>query len=499
MTDDLDWEKAFLWQKVSQPHCEARWVRHFPCPALDIPLEDFPQEILKWGLTIRLSESTDREWLEFAAAVLNAVARDPLEPATAADVPWRDVKSMARGIIAQLERENNLEAIAMGDRVREHQMARDDYKSFFRFRDSDRKPLGMGFRGTRDVFLLDDEYLTDFLNRAGQRGPSGLRKRSDVKLISFLNSVDAAKVTTLAVSPRPFREKRTRLYLCYAVVRTFPNLKKLLLTSIGTVDSDPTHPWSVKTQEVRLGTIQDLAEHEVRENEGISFMDRPDEDPGALFDIANMSPELIEATGAHVDGKGRALAGKPARTPMVAYGVAAGLLHDPAVARAGDVDDEVKDNPPFVDSVQYALTGAFRVITRRKEAAALATRAETLSKLMNRPTKLPRPVRSPRESARPVARLYRRTEVTPEGFVEWVWGHAGRLVHRAEGPLEEASETDPGSEASLPAEEVGPVDREYARVEPLLLVYDRDSFDGNVQSGWTGFGPGVDMSHFRTI
>lgn len=491
MSDDLDWEKAFLWQKVSNPHCDASWIQEFPCPALDLPLENFPGAILRWGLAMRARKRTTRESLDFAAAVLNAAGRDPSEPTPVSEVPWRNVKVMALNIIRRLERKNNREAAAMAARVREHQNARDDYQSFFRFRDSDRKPFGMGFRGTRDVLLLDDEFLTDFISRASQRGPLGQRKRSDVKLVSFLNSLDAAKVTTVAVSARAFGKRKTRRYLCYAVVRTFPNLQRLLLTSIGTADLDRERPSWTASQYARFGEIQDFVDREVRENGGSSFVAQHREDAAAHFDVANMSPELIEATGAYAEGRGRVLDGDPARTPLVAYGIAAGLLHDPAAqARNGD-----KVDPPLVDDVQFYLSAAFQVFMRRREAAAQATRAETLSKLNGGRTMIPRPVRGPPGSAQPVARLYRRTEVTPKDFLEWVREHQAKLHRRALWD-EDASETDPESEASLPAVEVGPPDREYARVEPFLLIYNRDSFDRNVQSGWAGFGPGVDMSHF---
>lgn len=492
MTDDLDWEKAFLWQKVSMPYCMARWIQKFPCPALDLPLEYFPEEILRRGLTMRLSKTKGREGLEFAAAVLNAVpTRDLSGPPPFYDVPLRNVKSLAREIIRQLERKNYPEAIAMGNRVRGHQRARDDYRFFFRFRDSNRKPLGMGFRGTRDALLLVDEYLTDFLSRAGQRGALGQHRRSDAKLVSFLNSVDAAKVTTVAVSPRPFRDKRTRMYLCYAIVRTFPNLQRLLLVSVGTIDSEPEVMWRTKTQHARFGNLEDFAGLEVYENGDSSFVARPTEDLAARFDVENMSPELIEATGAYADGRGRPLEGDPARTPLVAYGVATGLLHDPATHPQND--DKV--DPPFVDDVQDVLSSAFRVFFRAKEAAGLATRAVMLSKLQCRPTMLPRPVvRGPPGPYQPVSN--RRIEVKSEDFLEWVQEHEAKLIRRAV-PDEEASETDPDSEPSLPAAEIGPVNRLYARVEASFLVFDRDSFDRNVQSGWMGFGPGVEMSHFR--
>lgn len=494
MTDDLDWEKAFLWQKVSRSYCEADWIQEFPCPALDLPLEEFPEAILRRGLTLQASKRTVRESLDFAAAVLNAAGRDPSQPAPASDVPWRNVKVMALNIIRRLERKDNREAAAMAARVRAHQRARDDYRSFFRFRDSDRKPFGMGFRGTRDALLLDDEFLADFMKRASQRGVFGQRKRSDVKLISFLNSIDAGKVTTVAVSASAFRERRSRLYLCYAIVRTFPNLQRLLLTSIGTVDLDPGRPWQTTFQFARFGEIQDFADREVRENGGSSFVAPPREDPAAHFDVANMSPELIKATGAYADGRGRALSGDPARTPLIAYGVGAGLVHDPAT----QAPDDDKVDPPLVDSVQFCLSTAFQVFFHRKEAAAQATRAETMAKLDGRRTMIPRPVRGPLGSAQPVARLYRRTEVTPEDFLEWVREHQAKLRRRA-ALDEDASETDPDSEASLPAAEVGPVERDYARVEPFLLVYNRDAFDRNVQSGWAGFSPGVDLSHFGRV
>lgn len=496
MTDDLDWEKAFLWQKVSRPFCEADWIQEFPCPALDRPLDQFPEAILKRGLSMRISKSTTREALDFAAAVLKAPARDPSEPAPAPDVPWRNVKTMAIDIIGQLEKKGNRRAVALAVKVREHQRARDDYHSFFRFRDADRKPTGMGFCGTRDVFLLDDEYLTDFLRRAGQRGALNRRKRSDVKLVSFLTSGDAAKVTTVAVSARAFHDPRARTYLCYAVVRTFPNLQRLLLTSIGVADRDPSRPRSNPSQYGRLGEMEHLAEREVRDNGGSSFLARCREDPAARFDIANMSPKLIKATGAYADGRGRVLAGEEARTPVVAYGLGAGLLHDPSAQSQGD---KAAADPPLVEAVQYVLSAAFSVFSRQREAAARATRLETLSKLEGRRTRLPRPVhRGPRGSPQPAARLYRRTEVTPENLWEWAREAYAKQQRRAV-PDDEASETDPDSEASLPAAEVGPADREYALVEAVVLVYDRDAFDGNVRSGWAGFGPGVELSHFGAV
>lgn len=221
-------------------------------------------------------------------------------------------------------------------------------------------------------------------------------------------------------------------------------------------------------------------------------MARPTEDLAARFDVANMSAELIEATGAYTDGRGRALEGDPARTPLVAYGVAKGLLHDPATHPQNDH----KVDPPYVDDVQDVLSSAFRVFFRAKEAAGLATRAVTLSKLQRRQTMLPRPVvRGPPGPYQPVARLYRRIEVTSEDFLEWVQEHEAKLIRRAV-PDEKASETDPDSEPSLPAAEMAPVNRLYARVEASFVVFDRDSFDRNVQSGWMGFGPGVEIAHF---
>lgn len=494
MTDDLDWEKAFLWQRVSLSYFDVSWVQKFPCPGLDLPLEQFPESILKWGQRIGAKKATTREALDFAAAVLSATGRDPSEPAPVSDAPWRDVQLGALNALRQLQRrKDNSEAAAMATKVREHQRARDDYASFFRLRDSRRKPTGLGFRGTRDVLLLDDEYLNDFLRRAAQSRPLGRRKRSDVKLVSFLNSVDAGKVTTVAVSAAAFRDMRARTYLCYAVVRTFPNLKRLLLTSIGV---DPRDIGG-RLRPRRLADMRDLADREVRKNGGDSFLAPPREDAAARFDVANMSPGLIKATGAYADGRGRALAGDSARTPVVAYGVGAGLLVDPEARARGDGDGD-GGGPPLVEGVQHALTAAFDVFTHLKETAAAVARAETLSKLERRRTMLPRPVRRgpPGTAAQPVERLYRRTEVTPEGFFNWVVAHAAKLSRRDPVPEELASETDPESEASLPAAEVGPATRKYARVESVVLAYNRELFDRNVRSGWTGYGPGVDMSHF---
>lgn len=489
---DLDWEKAFLWQKVSSPWCDVDWLQEFPYPALDLPLLSFPEAILRRGMTIRLNEASPLEALEFAAAVLKTRGRNPPEPTPAWGVPWRDVKELAVNIVERLEARGIRGAVAMAAKIREHQQAMDDYRSFFRFRDANRKPRGMGFRGTRDTLLLDDEYLTDFLNRAGQNRALAQHRRSDVKLVSFLNSRDAAKVTIVAVSAQAFREQKARMYLCYAIARTFPNLERLLLTSIGTTGRETARLWGVTPQQPRFAGLQALADEEIRRNGGSSFLAQPREDPVPLFDVSYMSPALIKATGAYADGRGRALSGEPSRTPLVAYGVKAGLLHDPA-------NDHQEEDPPSVQAIQNMLTATFKVIVRRKEAEALLARLDARAKLEGRRTRLPRPVRSAAGgSARPAERLYRRSEVIPEDQAEWTRDFLARKARRRAAWVTDdlGSETDPDSEPSLPASEVGPADREYARVEPLVLIYDRDAFDSNVLRGWTGFGPGVDLSHF---
>lgn len=491
---DLDWENAFLWQKISSPWCDVDWLQDFPYPALELPLLSFPEAILRRGMTIRLNEPSPLEALEFAAGVLKTPGRDPSEPTPAWNMPWRDVKELAVHIVETFERRGIRGAVAMAAKVREHQRAMDDYRSFFRFRDANRKPRGMGFRGKRDTLFLDDEYLTDFLNRAGQSRAPAQRRRSDVKLVSFLNSRDAAKVTIVAVSAQAFREQKARTYLCYALARTFPNLERLLLTSIGTADRETTRLWGITPQKPRFAGFQALVDEEIRRNGGSSFLAQPREDPGARFDVTNMSPALIKATGAYADGRGRALAGEPSRTPLVAYGILAGLLHDPA--RPVNDHQEGQD-PPSVKAVQEMLTAAFKDVIRRKKSEALLARLEARAKLEGRRTMLPRPVRGAVVgSPRPAERLYRHSEVIPEDEAEWTREHLAKKARRHGVTDDLGSETDPDSEPSLPAAEVGPLDREYAQVEAFVLIYDRDAFDRNVQRGWTGFGPGVDLSHF---
>lgn len=491
---NLDWEKAFLWQKVSSPWCDVDWLQEFPYPALDLPLLSFPEAILRRGMTIRLNDAAPLEALEFAAAVLKTPGRNPSEPTPAWGVPWRDVKELAVHFVERFERRGIRGAVAMAANIREHQRAMDDYRSFFRFRDANRKPRGMGFRGTRDTLFLDDEYLTDFLNRVGQCSNPAQRRRSDVKLVSFLNSRDAAKVTIVAVSAQAFREQKARMYLCYALARTFPNLERLLLTSIGTTERETARLWGVTPQQPRFAGLQALVDEEIRRNGGSSFLAQPREDLVPLFDGPKMSPALIKATGVYADGRGRALAGEPSRTPLVAYGVKAGLLHDPA----RPVDDRQEDQePPSVKAVQDMLTAAFKAIIRRKEVEALLMRLDARAKLEGRRTRLPRPVRGAAGvAARPAERLYRRSEVIPENQAVWTRDFFARKARRRVVTDDLASETDPDSEPSLPASEVGPVDREYAQVAPFVLIYDRDAFDRNVLRGWTGFGPGVDLSHF---
>jgi hypothetical protein len=497
---DLGWEKAFLWQTVSSLRCDAAWVQEFPYPALEVPLRWFPEAILRRGMTMHLSETPPLEALDFASAVLRTPGRGRSDPEPSLDTPWRDVKQLAVRIIEALERRGHPGAVAMAAKIRDHERARDDYRSFFRFRDADRKPTGMGFRGTRDIFFLDDQYLTDFLNRANQTGALSRRIRSDVRLISFLNSLDAAKVTTLAVSASAFRKQKARAYLCYVIARTFPNLKRLHLTSVGPVDGELARGWGITPQQPRFAKIQNLVKQEIRLNGGSSYLPRPHEDTIARFDIINMSRAMVNITGAYAHGGGRITAGEPSWTPLVAFGIRAGLIHDPDPDQtlAGQTQD-----PPFVKAVQHMLSAAFRLVIRRREAAAQAARAEALAKLEGRRTKIPRPVRGLRGLRGlfgAAQRLYRRSEVTPQDVKEWVVAHVAKTRHRAASVREvEAEVTDHKSEDSLQAREVGPFDREYARVEPFVLICDRNVFDSNVQSGWTGFGPGVDLSHFGCI
>lgn len=499
--EDLDWENAFLWQKVSSSRCKADWIQDFPYPALDMALPYFPEAILRHGMSFRMSKATENEALEFAAAVFNSTARGPSDPEPDFNVEWKDIRSMARSLVTQLERHGSRRATDMAVEMREHQKAMRDYNSFFRFRDSHRKPTGMGFRGSRDIFFLDDDFVTDFLDRAGQYGAPSVRMRSDVKLIPFLNSPDAAKVTILMVSAQAFREPRKRTHLCYAIARTFPNLESLRLTSIGTVGDETAARWEITPEFwFRTGDFERLAEEEIRRNGGSSYIQGAREDAQALFELSFMSPALIRATGAYADGRGRSLAGEPSRTPLVAFGISAGLLHDPEPAADQQLPaDQGGQDPPFIAAVQHMLTAAFRVMARRREAAAQATRAEALAKLEGRRTMLPRPVvGGPAWGFWSADRLYRPSEARLEDFRWLAQEHIARehRRHACADPEHVSSETEPESAHPVPAVDIGPWTREYARVEATVLVYDRDAYDNNVCNGWTGFGPGVDLSYF---
>ncbi|KAL1875809.1 hypothetical protein Daus18300_003000 [Diaporthe australafricana] len=486
ISDDLDWETTFLWQKVSSQRVQASWIQALPVPALDLPLELFPQTLLRQGATMRTRESTPRELLDFATAVLNTSGTETAAAlAPAAGVPLRNIKGHALHIIKQFERLHDPEAVAMAARVRAHEQAKAEMQSFIRFRDSERKPTGMGFRTAKDMLFLDDQFLTDFLRRARQHGLQNRRMRSDVKLVCFLNSQDAAKIRTIAVSSSPFQNPPSRHYLCYSIARTFPNLERLFLASIGVFDNVPEHPWYSSRQFSRLRRLEKFAADEVDlGNGGRSFSAQFLEDPTALFDPANMSTELKKATGAHANGRGRALAGTPARTPIVAHGVKAGLLRDPA-SRHRD-----QQPAPLVGAVQRELSAAFADMLRGKQEAARASRAEALSRLEGRRTRLPRPS-APGATTR---RRYRREEPRVEPR-QWVWAHYQKARRRYARPDDDSS-SEPESEASVAADEV--VSRrpgDSPRVEPFVLAYDRGAFDRIVQDGWVGFGPGVDLSH----
>lgn len=495
--EDLDWESAFLWQKVPRSQCKAAWIEYFPCPALDMPLPYFPKELLTYGLTLRVSQLSIDEALEFAAAVFNSTARPLSEARQDWYVQWRDIRSRAKSIVRQLEKQGSRRATDMAVRMRRQQKVMREYESFFRFRDSDRKPTGMGFRGSRDMFFLDDEFVTDFINRAIQNWTPSVRMRSEAKLISFLDSLDAAKVTILMVSAQAFREPWKSTYLCYAIARTFPNLEELRLISIGIVgsDSDTTARWNITPEFwFRTGNIQRLVESEIRSNGGSSYLRMPHEDDFPRFHTYEMSAALMEATGAYEDGHGRLLAGEPPRTPLVAYAIRAGLIHDPDPDQQPP-DDQRGQDPPFIAAVQHLLTAAFKVIVRRREVAAEATTAEALANLEGRWTLLPRPVaRGPAWGVWSAERRYRPSETRPEDFRWLAQDHIAREQRGHAHAYPES--TEPESAHSAPAAETGPYARKYARVESSVLVYEQDAYDKNVSNGWTGFGPGVDMSFF---
>ncbi|POS74449.1 hypothetical protein DHEL01_v207156 [Diaporthe helianthi] len=493
ISDDLDWENTFLWQKVSSPSCKADWIKDFHYPALDMPLPNFPEAILRYGMSSRISGQglTKNEALEFAAAVLNSNIRGPSDPEPDSNMEWKDIRWMARRLVLQLEKHGSRRGAAMAAKMREDQQAREECNSFFRFCDSDHKPTGMGFRGNRDTFLLDSDYMTDFFNRASQNGTLSMRTISQLKLIPFLDSLGAAHVTTLAVSAQAFREPNKRTYLCHAIARTFPNLERLHLIAIGTVDSDSAARWTITPQMwYQFGSLRAMAAIEIHRNGGSSYLRAPREDGEARFEPHDMSPALTRATGTYADGRGRVLAGGPARTPLVAFGIRAGLLHDPdpepSQQPGGGPADQRRQDPPLVAAVQRTLTAAFKPIIRGQQAAARATRAEALAKLEGRRTMLPRPVpRGPASGVHSAHRLYQRSEARQTDFRSW--------------PRHVSSRTENQSEVPLPAVEVGLRTREYPRVKATVLVYDRDSFDENVYSGWTGFGPGVDLSHFNHL
>ncbi|KAG8169926.1 hypothetical protein KVR01_000671 [Diaporthe batatas] len=486
--EDLDWETAFLWRQVSSSLCRADWIEEFPYPALDMPLPYFPEALLQHGQTIRTSKLTPEEGLEFAAAVCHSAARGPSDPEPNFNVEWKDIRKMAIGVVGQLERQGNPGAAAMAASMREQRRDWREYDSFFRFRDWNHKPTGMGFRGTRDLLFLDDDYLTDFLKRASQDGAASVRMRPDVKLIPFLAGPDAAKVTAIMVSAKAFRDPEARTYLCYAIARAFPRLHRLRLTSIGTVASDVAERLGLTPDRwFKTGELGYFAQEEMRRNGGSSYVRRAREDAEARFDTAGMSPALMRATGAYADGRGRSLAGDLARTPLVAYGIGAGLMHDPE-PRA-PADHEGGRDPPFIAAVQHMLTAAFRVVARRREACAAVARAEARARRAGWPTMLPRPVPlGPAWGVWSADRSYRRCGMRPQDFRWWAEDHIARerRRHAHAQPEHFSSEAEPQPAHSVP----------YARVEATVLIYDRDAYDRNVYGGWTGFAPGVDLSYF---
>lgn len=117
--------------------------------------------------------------------------------------------------------------------------------SFLRFVGPDGRTPVMGFRPHKDLIYLDGKYLASFLEA---RTTAHRRLAAPPELIPFIAAADRAKIDTLAVSGRIFHSGPTRASMCEVLARTFPCLRRLILTAPAIIDRPAVAGWDLESE-----------------------------------------------------------------------------------------------------------------------------------------------------------------------------------------------------------------------------------------------------------
>ncbi|ROW06681.1 hypothetical protein VPNG_06733 [Cytospora leucostoma] len=491
-----DWEAAFLWHKVSVPHMKAEFLDPFPLPGLDLPADAFPPDLhAQRDYLEACSPPDEKAILRWAKDVLTHVEseaefRERTRPRyVRTHYSGYDLRADAIGALYSYAESGSEEAEWLLDELVQRERLREELQRWVRFRDHEGVPSGLGFRPARDTLYLDNMFLQDYLERMGGRpGHASVYK---VPLVSFLmlDGRDRANISRLAVSVEPFlapgEAGNNLTVLCHGIARSFPNVTHLrLVVSTGVIDRPRSHAWDLETRHVAgFHNLDVLAAAEIQANGGSSYLPPPpaaaDDDPDHWW-----------------------LGGE--RTMIVRYGLEKGLILDPA--RRHRRHHASGAQPPLVGAVVVEMAWQrYAALVEKKARRGVARRAAA-SKLSGTPTRLPRPAPDPFWDT-----LARPRRYSGAGDGSPVRGmsraeFAARLTRREFeqrrderlGGRDRDLYTSP-SLSSIELYDIIPQQDWQVTVEPVVVVYYRDSFDRAVACGWRDIGHCVDMDKVEWI
>ncbi|KUI69968.1 hypothetical protein VM1G_05253 [Cytospora mali] len=462
-----DWEKTFLFQKVSVPHMKAEYLDPVPFPGLDLPPNAFPREFFVSINAIRSEYYPDPEKLiPWAKSVLNYVepeaqtrARTAIQYARPAGYPVDDLRAFAVQTIENLAADGYPEATWIIDQIRNRKHLLGDLQWFMRFRDHNGVPNGLGFRPTTDTLFLDSGFLDDFLEHTGQNPSS----RLETPLIPFLNGEDRANIAIVAVSVDYFHSREVRALLCHALVRSFPNIQHVKLVTVGVAGRKPQQVWDSDTKFGQVQGFTQVVRQEVLRNGGSSFM----------------GPDSQDSNGASSGD-----VPPPGRTPVVAYGLAKGLIVDPEEDLDGDTQSEL------VAGIERQIRGMRNMYFASREVEHSVAVRDVARKRDGSPTMLPRPATQDDESMLGASpRIHTNKEAPRLTRAEFERQRNEKLgSHRSMAPKED-------SESTVPRTKLIAQQHYKLVVEPVILTYYRDAFDRAVANGWRMVGSTIDLSH----
>ncbi|KUI55692.1 hypothetical protein VP1G_03080 [Cytospora mali] len=442
-----DWEKTFLFQKVSVPHMKAEEF-FVSINAIHSEYYPDPEKLIPWAESV----------LNYVETEAQTRARTAIQYARPAGHPVDDLRAFAVQMIENLAADGYPEAMWIKDQIKNRKHLLDDLQWFMRFRDHNGVPNGLGFRPTADTLFLDNGFLDDFLEHTGQNTSS----RLETPLIPFLNGEDRANIAIVAVSVDYFHSRQTRALLCHALVRTFPNIQHVKLVTIGVADRRPQQVWESDTKFGQVQSFTQVVRQEMLRNGGSSFMD-PDsrdseESPGDLA--------------------------PPERTPVVAYGLANGLIVDPEEDLDGDNPSEL------VAGIERQIRGMRNMYFASRAVEHSVAVRDVARKRDGSPTMLPRPATQDDESTMGASpRRHTSKEVPRLARAEFEKQRNKKLgSHRSMAPKED-------SESTVPRTKLISQQHYNLVVEPVILTYYRDAFDRAVANGWRMVGSTIDLSH----